>query len=110
MVFHLLFLLSLLTDKADPEPVKPQIIGGEDARPGEFPWMILIQYFSNDEWERGCGGAIIDHRHIITAAHCWLRKSLPHRVVVGAHNISDENEPSRQIHVPCRFHQHPMWN
>ncbi|CAG7731941.1 unnamed protein product [Allacma fusca] len=48
MVFHLLFLLSLLTDNADPGTVKPQII--------------------------------------------------------------DENEPSRQIHEPCRFHQHPMWN
>ncbi|CAG7659302.1 unnamed protein product [Allacma fusca] len=46
MVFHLLFLLSLLTDKADPGTVKPQIMDGEDARSGEFPWMISIQGIS----------------------------------------------------------------
>ncbi|CAG7823686.1 unnamed protein product, partial [Allacma fusca] len=100
----------MLTDKSDPVTVKPQIIGGEDARPGEFPWMISIQFFSTDKWEHACGGAIIDHRHIISAAHCWFNKKFTYRVVAGAHNISDENEPSRQIHEPCRFHQHPKWN
>ncbi|CAG7824113.1 unnamed protein product, partial [Allacma fusca] len=34
MIFQLLFIFSFLADKADPGTVKPQIIGGEDARPG----------------------------------------------------------------------------
>ncbi|CAG7830896.1 unnamed protein product, partial [Allacma fusca] len=78
MIFQLLFLFSFLADKADPETAKQKILNGEDAQPGEFPWMISIQYFFKNKWEHSCGGAIIDHRHIISAAHCWFNKNLPH--------------------------------
>jgi secreted trypsin-like serine protease len=37
------------------------VIGGYDARGGEFPWHTDLG---------GCGGTIIDSHHIITAAHC----------------------------------------
>ncbi|CAG7726282.1 unnamed protein product [Allacma fusca] len=107
MVFHLLFLLSLLTDKADPGTVKPQIIGGEDARPGEFPWMISIQYFTRDMWEHACGGAIIDHRHIISAAHCWLSKELPHRVYLKiTHSHGTTTDGAFRNHRLSRVNKH----
>ncbi|XP_067619734.1 CLIP domain-containing serine protease B8 [Eurosta solidaginis] len=47
--------------------VTNRIYGGEIAELDEFPWLALLVYHSND---LGCSGALIDDRHILTAAHC----------------------------------------
>uniref|UniRef100_W8B249 CLIP domain-containing serine protease n=1 Tax=Ceratitis capitata TaxID=7213 RepID=W8B249_CERCA len=47
--------------------VTNRIYGGEIAELDEFPWLALLVYNSNDF---GCSGALIDDRHILTAAHC----------------------------------------
>lgn len=57
----------LLLGEAKP-PLR--ILKGSNARLGEFPWMVSIQY---DELHI-CGGAIISDRHILTAAHCFVGK------------------------------------
>ncbi|CAG7721153.1 unnamed protein product, partial [Allacma fusca] len=112
--FRILSLLCLLlvTGKTDSGDVKPKIIGGADAQPGEFPWMVSFQRFSERQkkYVHTCGGAIVDHRHIITATHCYNPEA-KYRVLVGAHNISqsDSDEPSRKSYEPCRFHIHPDW-
>ncbi|KAF3394469.1 hypothetical protein F1880_005565 [Penicillium rolfsii] len=41
------------------------IVGGTQARTGEFPYQVSIQTTSHK-----CGGSIIDKDHILTAAHC----------------------------------------
>ncbi|GFR67051.1 transmembrane protease serine 6 [Elysia marginata] len=43
-----------------------RVIGGTDSQECEFPWVVgvLVSRF----W---CGGAILDRRHILTAAHCF---------------------------------------
>ncbi|XP_036347475.1 serine protease easter-like [Rhagoletis pomonella] len=47
--------------------VTNRIYGGEIAELDEFPWLALLVYNSNDF---GCSGALIDDRHVLTAAHC----------------------------------------
>lgn len=44
----------------------PYIIHGEDAAPGQWPWQIEL----DREGAFACGGSIIDHYWILTAAHC----------------------------------------
>jgi hypothetical protein len=44
------------------------IVGGNDAAPGEFPFVVsLTQGFSDTHF---CGGSVISQRHVMTAAHC----------------------------------------
>lgn len=41
---------------------EPQIIGGEPAAQGEYPWMVRLSM--------GCGGALYTEQIVLTAAHC----------------------------------------
>ncbi len=50
----------------------PQIVGGEKAAPGEFPWQVALldSGVSNNFQAQYCGGTLIDARWVVTAAHC----------------------------------------
>lgn len=48
--------------------LQSRVIGGRDAKYGEFPHMASIKDYSS--MEHFCGGAIISDKHILTAAHC----------------------------------------
>jgi len=45
-----------------------RIIGGGDATPNTYPWMVSIQ--SKSDSEHFCGGSLIDESYVLTAAHC----------------------------------------
>ena len=63
---------------AVPTPeVQIQIVGGQLADPGEWPWQVaLIGHNAppNDFWSppyyQFCGGSLIDPQWVLTAAHC----------------------------------------
>jgi secreted trypsin-like serine protease len=44
---------------------QPNVVGGTNAAPGEFPWMVRLSM--------GCGGAVVAPRVVLTAAHCVSR-------------------------------------
>ena len=46
------------------------IVGGELAQPGEFPFMALIGYKINGAIYFLCGGTLINKFYVLTAAHC----------------------------------------
>lgn len=43
-----------------------RIVGGQAARPGQFPYQVSLIINQSIL----CSGVIIDHWHILTAAHC----------------------------------------
>lgn len=45
-----------------------KIIGGTEAEPGEFPWMVM---FWDEKRHVFCGGALLNERWVVTAAHCF---------------------------------------
>lgn len=51
-----------------------KIVSGEDASPHEFPWMVS---FLAEDGVHFCGGFVVDRRHIISAAHCFISKYNP---------------------------------
>nr|QHB21587.1 venom S1 protease with CUB domain 1 [Platymeris rhadamanthus] len=73
---------------------RARIIRGNEASPNEYPWMVgLRSHFGNVY--AACGGSIVTHRHVITAAHCLLNmndglkpvKPIDLFVIVGAHDL-----------------------
>lgn len=66
----------------------PQIVGGSKAAPGEFPWQVALldAAIRNNFDAQFCGGALVDARWVVTAAHCVFdgRVDPPSRVDVLA--------------------------
>ncbi|MGL4648234.1 MAG: serine protease [Caldilineaceae bacterium] len=49
----------------------PNVIGGADAAPGAWPFVVQVLI----DGQRACGGALIDQRFVLTAAHCVTDES-----------------------------------
>ncbi|XP_031617543.1 serine protease easter-like [Contarinia nasturtii] len=57
---------------SDTVPLGSRIIGGKATQIYEFPWMVLIEYTFPDSGQKylDCGGVLINHHYVLTAAHC----------------------------------------
>ena len=67
---------------------------GEDANPGDWPWMARLLYQKNRHMSNTtfCSGTIVSSRHVVTAAHCVEDQELgePTDVVLGELDITTE--------------------
>lgn len=61
-------------DSSDMPTFTPRIVGGTNARLGEFKGAISVQ--TRISGFHFCGGTIIDAYHVITAAHCMANVDL----------------------------------
>lgn len=48
----------------------PFIVGGQDAIPNEFPFMVSMQFLRSGGFSHHCGGAILNERWVVSASHC----------------------------------------
>ncbi|NXA42912.1 ACRO protein, partial [Eudromia elegans] len=86
-------------------------VGGWNAQPGSWPWIVSIQI----PWERGtghiCGGSLITAEWVLTAAHCFVHGSYFElwRVVVGTSNLHQLG-PEAQVRNVKRLIMHEHYS
>ena len=71
-----------------PAGLQGQIVGGEKAAPGAWPWMVAIQAFTEPGYHTFCGASLIAPSWALTAAHCVVNAA-PDDIVatVGPHRL-----------------------
>ena len=82
--------------------MRPLIVGGDEATPGEFPFIVSLQASRHF-----CGGSLIASNWILTAAHC-VQGGGVRRVVIGAHDLSRLEQA--EVFQPKRVIPHPQYN
>jgi len=78
-----------------------RIVGGIEATPHEFPWMVDMR-----QGGHYCGASILNEDWVVTAAHCSTGSPSAYTLVAGDHNIAttDGREQSRRV---TRIIRHP---
>ncbi|XP_029941969.1 chymotrypsin B-like [Salarias fasciatus] len=82
-----------------------RILGGEEAVPHSWPWMVSLQTQSG---RLICGGSLINEYWVVTAAHCDFRVN--DYVVAGAHNRASSTPDDVQILRSVLVFTHPNYN
>lgn len=70
-------------------PLKPRVIGGQNAEDGQFPYQVSLRLKIN--MDHFCGASIISNRFLLTAAHCIDDHPSPELfvAVIGSVRISE---------------------
>ncbi|XP_054167826.1 transmembrane protease serine 9-like [Oppia nitens] len=91
-----------------------RIVGGEDALPHEFPWMISVaKYYKNkNKYDHFCGATLLSETLVISAAHCFSKFKEPAEfssllIRVGSNYISGQGAYNYTIR---RVQVHREWD
>uniref|UniRef100_A0A674IUQ8 Peptidase S1 domain-containing protein n=1 Tax=Terrapene triunguis TaxID=2587831 RepID=A0A674IUQ8_9SAUR len=85
------------------------IIGGQKAKPHSRPYMAYLEIRHGNRRSH-CGGFLVAENFVLTAAHCnGDLRSLDITVLLGAHNIRQDEETQQRVSVQHKI-PHPGYN
>ena len=92
-----------------------RIAGGEKAGLHEFPWVVSLHFLlSMRTYEHSffCTGALIDPTHVLTAAHCVVKKTdmVEEITVILAGNNKKDPHPQHVVANVTKVHLHPSYD
>uniref|UniRef100_W5LV93 Peptidase S1 domain-containing protein n=1 Tax=Lepisosteus oculatus TaxID=7918 RepID=W5LV93_LEPOC len=61
-----IYLLWPVPPECGKAPLSPRIVGGDSAPEGYWPWQASLHHYG----QHICGGSLINHQWVLTAAHC----------------------------------------
>uniref|UniRef100_A0A3B4YEZ9 Coagulation factor IX n=1 Tax=Seriola lalandi dorsalis TaxID=1841481 RepID=A0A3B4YEZ9_SERLL len=109
--WRLLFSHCQLNSRVIPAavPIRPfkRIVGGTEVTPGAIPWQVGL--VAQSTGVLFCGGSILGHRWVITAAHCLVETRGSFFIRAGEHNVYIK-EGTEQDHEVLEQHLHPRYN
>ncbi|CAH1733773.1 unnamed protein product [Chironomus riparius] len=89
------------------------IILGTTVIKGTHPWIAVLVDKNGNYF---CGGTLISKRLVVTAAHCVFGKNSVEKtpgdfvVLLGAHQLDNENEVGRKTHLVSNIRVDRNWN
>ncbi len=85
----------------------PLIVGGEDAKSNEFPFMASLQ----KDGRHYCAGSLIGEQTILTAAHCVIgQKAENLKISLGRHNLNIAEDETAQTYQVKDITIHPDYS
>ncbi|CAH0758409.1 unnamed protein product [Diatraea saccharalis] len=94
----------------------PLVVGGSPTYEGEWPWQIALYQSQTVDNKYICGGTLVSHQHVVTAAHCVTLKGSNRvtnkntlTVYLGKHNLRTSVE-GVQIRLVSNILKHPEYN
>lgn len=85
------------------------VIGGTEAKIGEFPHMVALGRISDRTFTLMCGATLISHTWVLSAAHCtYGPNGSPTDARIGFHKLTDQQSTGVTVAIKTMI-RHPNY-